>query len=97
LAGEISDIYIGATTDDAPIPSPPIKRNIINKGRLLASALPMADMVKRNATINKTGFLPNLSAGFPDDRAPIIVPIRADEIVKPCQKESRSNNSCFLF
>ena len=92
LAGEISDIYMGATTDEAPTPMPPIKRYAINEGRLFDNALPNADAAKRNAIINKTGFLPYLSAGLPAIKAPTTVPIKAEEIVNPCQKALRSNN-----
>jgi hypothetical protein len=58
----------------------------------LANALPTAENVKRKAIINKMGFLPYLSAGFPAIKAPTTVPIKAEEIVKPCQNDERLNN-----
>ena len=42
FAGDISAIYIGATTDEAPTPIPPRKRNIINEVTLFANAVPTA-------------------------------------------------------
>src|SRR5215210_7835357 len=91
-AGDISEIYIGATTDEAPTASPPIKRKAIKDGKLLARALPSAESAKSNAMIKRIGFLPYLSVGIPAVKAPTTVPISADEIVKPCQKEDSLNN-----
>lgn len=97
LAGEISDIYIGATTDEAPTAMPPIKRNAIKVDKLFANALPNAENAKRNAMINKIGFLPYLSEGFPAIKAPTTVPIKAEEIVNPCQKGERLTISEWIF
>ena len=94
LAGEISEIYMGPATDDAPTANPPRKRNSIKKEWLDVVALPKAETAYKIATTNNTNLLPYLSAGLPAVRAPIIVPINAEEIVIPCQKEFKSNNSC---
>src|SRR6185436_11834573 len=58
-------------------------------GRLSANALPIADKPNNVAMINNTGFRPYFSAGQPPNSAPSKVPINADEIVKPCQKDER--------
>ena len=71
---------------------PPIKRYAIKEGKLFDNALPNAEIANRNAIINKIGFLPYLSEGFPAIKAPTTVPIKADEIVNPCQKGERLNN-----
>ena len=42
-AGEISAMYMGATTDDAPTASPPSHRNIRNEPQCHATALPTAE------------------------------------------------------
>ena len=83
LAGEISDIYMGATTEEAPTPMPPIRRKKTKRDQLLVMALPIAETAKSTAMINNTGFLPNLSAGIPANNEPATVPINAEEIVKP--------------
>ena len=43
FAGASSAMYTGPSTDDAPMPRPPIKRKTINEGQFHASALPRAE------------------------------------------------------
>ena len=43
FAGAISEIYMGATIEEAPTPSPPIKRKIINVVTSCAMAAPIDD------------------------------------------------------
>jgi|GEM_PF-3035409 len=42
--GEISAIYIGPTTDEAPTASPPRKRKNMNEYQLTITALPTAEI-----------------------------------------------------
>jgi len=69
----------------------------MNEDRLMAFAQPMAEIANRNATDEQYGFAAKLICRSSCERAPITVPIRADEIVKPCQKEFRLNRTCMLF
>jgi len=87
FAGDISAIYIGATTDEAPTPIPPRKRNIINELTSAARALPTAVMTYNAAIAKRMGFLPYRSAGLQEINAPVTVPINAEEIAKPCLKD----------
>ena len=83
-AVEISDMYMGAATEEAPTPKPPIKRKNKNIYQFVAKAEPAADM-KYNTPIQKSVFfLPIRSDGNPPNKAPSTVPIRAIETVKPC-------------
>jgi len=36
-------MYTGPSTEEAPMPSPPMKRKTISEGQLQARALPMAE------------------------------------------------------
>jgi len=54
---------------------------------VVVEALPKAETAYKSATTNKTNLRPYLSAGLPAINAPITVPINAEEIVNPCQKE----------
>lgn len=42
--GEISAIYIGPTTDEAPTANPPTKRKNMNEYQLTITALPTAEI-----------------------------------------------------
>ena len=44
-AGAISAIYTGPSTDEPPIPSPPMKRKISSDGQFHAKAQPRAEMM----------------------------------------------------
>ncbi len=43
-AGAISEMYIGAATDETPTPTPPMKRKIMNETISGARAEPSADV-----------------------------------------------------
>ena len=45
LAGASSAMYTGPSTDDAPMPSPPMKRNTMNDGQFHASPHPSAETI----------------------------------------------------
>lgn len=64
---------------------------------LFARELPTAVMTYSAAIAKSIGFLPNRSAGFPEIRAPITVPINAEDIAKPCWNDDNPNNSCMCF
>ena len=84
FAGDISEIYIGATTEEAPMDNPPINLKIMNCRREVESALPMAETRNKPPMMNNIGFRPYLSVGYPDVIEPIMVPINADATVNPC-------------
>src|SRR5687767_4973502 len=79
---EISDIYVGAATDDTPIPKPPMKRKKENEYGPGARAEPMAEMVNKSPIQINTFFLPYFSVGMPPKIAPTTVPHKAMDIMK---------------
>ena len=83
---------MGPATDEAPTAKPPMNLNIIKCESVDVEALPKAETAYKIATINKTNLRPYLSAGLPAVNAPTTVPISAEEIVNPCQKEFNWNN-----
>src|SRR5688572_12103642 len=92
LAGAISEIYIGPTTEDAPTARPPIKRNVTNSIQTDVEAHPIADNRYNIAMNIKTFFRPNFCAGIPAITDPITVPNKLDATVKPCQKGLSDHN-----
>ena len=88
---------MGPATDDAPTAKPPMNLKIIKYESVDVEALPKAETAYKIATTNKTNLRPYLSAGLPAIRAPITVPIKAEEIVNPCQKEFSWNSCCIDF
>src|ERR1019366_2603688 len=93
LAGAISVIYIGQTTDAPPTATPPSHRKNSSAYQLHASAQPTDAMTNTTASIASTGRRPHQSAGRPTDSDPTIVPSSALDTVKPSQK-SFSVNTC---
>ena len=86
LAGEISAMYIGPTTEDAPTARPPMKRKNIKAYQLTMAPLKTAEIRYRMPMTMSERLRPYFSAGFPQNSAPMIVPIRAVAIVKPWAK-----------
>ena len=84
FAGDISEIYMGATTEEAPMDNPPNNLKIMNCRMVFESALPMAETRNKTAMMNNIGFRPYLSAGYPDVNEPMMVPINAVAMVNPC-------------
>ena len=93
LAGAISVIYIGQTTDAPPTATPPSQRKNSSAYQFHASAQPSAEMTNSTASIASTGRRPHQSAGRPTSNEPTIVPISALETVKP-SRLSLSVNTC---
>ena len=71
LAGDISAIYIGDTTDATPTPIPPMNLAITNSVKDRGRAERMAETIKRTAHRIRTFFLPVQSAIGPAINAPI--------------------------
>ena len=57
-AGLTSAIYIGASADATPMPTPPTKRAILNKVKSLNSPVPIADTVNSTADSISSGLRP---------------------------------------
>src|SRR5271168_1468147 len=86
-------MYIGPSTDDPPIPSPPIKRDTSSAGQFHANAQPTDD-TKYNTAINrKLSRRPYFSPGRPPVIAPITVPASAEETVTPRDHSERWNSN----
>ena len=83
-AGLTSAIYIGARADATPIPTPPMKRAILNKVKSLNRPVAIADTVKSTAENINNGLRPYLSAAAPATIAPIRQPMSAVVIATPC-------------
>src|SRR5436190_3602298 len=72
--GEISEMYMGATTVEIPMPTPPMNRATMNVSTFHARAEPNADTIYRMPTQSSVGLRPHRSAGQPPPSAPITVP-----------------------
>tara|TARA_B100001750_G_scaffold79267_1_gene62901 strand:- start:3159 stop:3575 length:417 start_codon:yes stop_codon:yes gene_type:complete len=70
LAGDISVIYIGETTDAMPTPSPPINLAMTNSIKVRGKAEKTAEIKKRRLQSIRTFFLPAQSAIRPAIKAP---------------------------
>ena len=68
------------------MPTPPMKRAILNKVKSLNNPVPMADTVNSTADIISKGLRPYLSAAAPATIAPARQPIKAVVIATPCIK-----------
>lgn len=91
LAGEISAIYMGETTDAPPTPSPPINRKNKKLYQSHARPDPSAEIRYKIASRINTERRPNLSAGLLINIAPMMVPIRALATENPSWKDVNSN------
>src|SRR5664279_3316850 len=85
LAGAISVIYIGQTTDAPPTATPPSQRKNSSAYQFQASAQPTAETTNSTASIASTGRRPHQSAGRPTNKEPTMVPSSALDTVKPSQ------------
>src|SRR4051794_15064813 len=83
LAGAISAKYTGPTTDDAPIPNPPINLNTTSDGQFQANAHPSDDTRYNNAVARNVSRPPHFSPGIPANIAPMTVPHSAADTVNP--------------
>ena len=86
-------MYIGPITEDAPTARPPMKRKNMNEYQFTIAALPTAEMKYRRAMTCRDRSRPKRLAGRPQKKAPMMVPIRAVAIVKPCAK----SDSPYIF
>ena len=93
LAGAISVIYIGQTTDAPPTATPPSQRKKSRAYQFHASAHPRAEMTNSTASSASTGRRPHQSAGRPTSNAPTMVPNSALDTVKP-RRLSLSSYTC---
>ena len=73
---------MGATTEETPIPNPPINLKKEKEYGFVANAVPIADKLNKIPTLSSTFFLPNFSVGNPPKIAPITVPHKAMDIIK---------------
>jgi hypothetical protein len=76
-------MYIGPSTDEPPIASPPITRNVTKAVQFHASPHPIAEIRYSTARIRKLSRRPHLSPGIPASIDPIIVPASALDTVTP--------------
>src|ERR1700691_5048318 len=76
-------MYIGTSTKDPPLPTPPINRKKSSDQRFHAKAHPTAEITYNNAITRKLSRLPYFCPGRPDVVAPSTVPISAIVTVKP--------------
>src|ERR1043165_1491915 len=83
-AGAISEMYIGATTVETPMPMPPISRAMMNVSTFHASADPTADTMYNTPIQSSVGLRPKRSAGQPPPNAPTTVPYSAAASATPC-------------
>src|SRR5471030_38847 len=83
LAGAISAMYMGPSTEEAPIPSPPMNRASTNEFQSNANAQPSAEMTYSTAVIRRLARRPYLSPGTPPNMDPRMVPYRAAATVSP--------------
>src|SRR5690606_29778661 len=95
-AGAISEMYIGAATDDAPTPRPPMKRKNMNEYSSGATADPTADTKYNTPTQNSVFFLPSMSTGMPANSAPTTVPYNAAATANPCDRSSNYHTCCMV-
>ena len=83
--GLTSAIYIGESAEATPMPTPPMKRAILNNVKSLNKPVPMAETVKSTAANISNGFRPHLSAAEPATIAPARQPTRAVDMATPCK------------
>ena len=69
LAGAISEIYMGAVTEEMPTPIPPKKRKIRNVYQLGARAVPSEESRYKPAMPKSVFLRPYLSEGIPPNKA----------------------------
>src|SRR5450432_512510 len=91
-AGEISEIYIGPTTEEAPTAIPPIIRKIINNIQVGVREQPTADNRYISAITSRTFLRPYRCAGLPAIIDPITVPIKLAATVNPSKKSLSDHN-----
>ena len=90
--GAISEIYMGAITEETPTPSPPKKRKIKNVVHSKATAVPKEANKYKMATMIRVIFLPYFSAGIPPIKEPNTVPTKAMDTVTPCSNTLKFHN-----
>ena len=79
---------MGAITDDAPTPRPPKNLQKRKRYQLSVKPHPKADNPKKSPIMESDFFLPKCCAGEKANIAPIMVPIKAIELVNPWAKLS---------
>ena len=75
-------MYIGAATEEAPTPTPPMNLKKENVYGSVASADPRAEIEYKIPIQNKVFLRPNLSQGIPPNNAPNTVPHNAIDMMK---------------
>src|SRR5258708_1078427 len=93
FAGATSAIYMGPSTDEPPIPRPPMKRKRTSADQSHATAQPRAETRYSTAIARKLSRRPNLSPGSPARMDPKMVPQSAAETVIPKAAGDRWNVS----
>jgi len=89
--GDSSEVYIGATTDDAPIPKPTMMRRITKGHRLGANAVRIAPTAKMIAMMMSVFLRPSQSAILPPTAAPRMAPMRTALTAISCVVDVRWN------
>src|SRR5208337_2669040 len=83
FAGAISAMYIGPSTEEPPMPRPPMKRATTSAGQFHAKAQPRAEIRYSTAISRKLSRRPYRSPGMPASMAPNTVPKSALKTVNP--------------
>ena len=89
-------MYIGDKAEAIPMPTPPMKRAMLNKVKSSKAPVATADTVKRTAAPISNGLRPYLSAIAPATMAPMRQPTKAVDMAIPCmtgESEIPKNNS----
>ena len=75
---------MGDRADATPMPTPPMKRAILNKVKSLNKPVVTADTVNSTALTINSGLRPHRSAAAPATIAPTKQPTKAVVIATPC-------------
>lgn len=87
-------MYMGPSTEEPPMPSPPTNRKNTSEYQSQAKAHPRAETTYRTAMMRRLSRRPKRSAGIPANMAPRMVPISAVATVRPREKgESRKTSA----
>src|SRR5579884_2337353 len=89
FAGEISAMYIGPSTDEPPIPRPPMNRKSTSADQPQAKAQPKAEIKYNTAITRRLSRRPYRSPGIPASIAPKTVPQSALATVIPKEAGER--------
>src|SRR5579883_2003540 len=91
-AGDTSAMYAGATTDAAPTPNPPMRRERKKTPAVGDAPAPAAPRPHSAAVSSMRGLRPIRSAYWPASKAPIADPINTEETESPVPTLEEANS-----